>query len=358
MKTLLILTAITVSGAFMSGCENNPIDNPPGRVINFKSFVDKSNRGVDITELTDVNFGLFAYRGAQGIANGTSNYSIASNIEILAGGKAYANPSDAIYWPDNGDLIGFYAFAPYSDGTLNGISDITPSAKGTNVFNPPAFTFTVDDEVENQIDLLSARTEKQSPIAAVPMTFEHITTRVAVQAKTSVANWRIAITDVRIENVYNTGRYTFPAGATPNDINGWTITQDASTASYDAPLNISGTAIPNAATPPDAAIINTDTYTPVTSTAAGQTMFLLPQELGQTAQIILTYNIYNASSGAQILGLQAQTVTIGQNENLPEGFTAQWKAGFIMTYKFNFAERPAGQPGSLITFDVAVGDWN
>ena len=347
MKTLFL----SLGALLLASCAHQQtLDSPyEGRAINFRSFVSRPDRGVDLEELSSVDFGLWAYQGASGAADGT-NFATSSNAQLLKGGAGgFADAAQTVYWPAGDELMGFYAYAPYSAGTAHGITALAPTGVGAAVQAAPSFDFSVAPLATDQIDLLVARTEAQAPAASVPLTFRHALTKPVVVARTTAANWRVAITDVSFTNVAYRGSYTFPVRpADPNATNGWTV-DAAQTTSYAAPLALNGTTAPNGTGAADAVVVTTDSYVPVSSTAEGNSMFLLPQTLGQEVEMVVRYALYNAASGAEITGLQNARVEIGGDT---------WKPGNVVTYRLSFDAKPAGLPGSEITFTTSVAGWD
>lgn len=350
MNTKLFLLPI-LGAALTAGCSGKrTIDSlSVEQSVRFRSLVARPERGIDVQALSGINFGLWAYQGPKGAAT-WDGFSVSSNAKILDGGQGgYANANQTVYWPSDGALLGFYAYAPYSTQGAYGVTNLTPSAVGVDVVNVPSFDFAVAPKVNDQVDLLVARSEGLSPTPSVPLTFRHALTKPTIMARVTAPNWRVAITEVVFSGVASQGRYTFPVWpADPNAIDGWQV-DPATTTFYTPLLNYNGSADPLGPGRVDAVVFTTDSYAPVLSSEAGSSLFLLPQTLGKQAELVVRYNIYSISSNTSIV----------ESERVPISLAGGvWSAGNQVTYRLSFDPKPAGQVGSLVQFSSSVTGWD
>ncbi len=118
------------------------------------------------------------------------------------------------YWPSSNEYLSFMAYAPYGS-TLATLADIGASepAKGAQ-----KISFTVAEDVANQVDLMTATAMQQTPSTtstpSVNLQFEH-----------QLAGIRFVVGDqfptqgyiqkITLKNVYASGIYTLSDGATP-----------------------------------------------------------------------------------------------------------------------------------------------
>ena len=351
MKLIFLLTLSVL--ASLTACSNDYTSAETGsKAVTFKTFIGIQSRGVaasqDENSHLQQNFGVFAYQNAIGIANDTTPPNTLYNEEVrFIPGNTFEY-TNIIYWPANNKL-GFYAYSPYSSGNENGISGFTPPSAATAGI--PGFRFTVDNNVDNQVDLLVAKTEGRNG-GAVPLAFLHALSRVEVQAHSSGENYRVAIMKVELSGINSTGLYNFINTTQP-----WS--GQSTETLYTAALSPNGTAIPGGLG--DSAVVvvynaNADNYTQVTH--PNNAMYLLPQLLGANARMTITYNIYNSQSGNLISNSNTETFSINLSDaNATLSGLVEWGKNKRVIYKLNFAPQPTG-PGSAVKFEATVNDWS
>ncbi len=118
------------------------------------------------------------------------------------------------YWPSSNEYLSFMAYAPYGS-TLATLADVGASepAKGAQ-----KISFTVAEDVANQVDLMTATAMQQTPSTTS-------TPNVNLQFEHQLAGIRFVVGDqfptqgyiqkITLKNVYGSGIYTLSDGATP-----------------------------------------------------------------------------------------------------------------------------------------------
>ncbi|MBF6627575.1 MAG: fimbrillin family protein [Proteiniphilum sp.] len=123
--------------------------------ITFGTYVGRDAKtratALDITGLQTTGFGVFAYYTNGGdYTVGTSTPNFMYNTKVSSASWTYAPIK---YWPNEAsDKLTFFAYAPYSTGSTNNISDFTANT----ATGDPKLTFTVDNTATAQTDLLYA----------------------------------------------------------------------------------------------------------------------------------------------------------------------------------------------------------
>lgn len=353
MRSKMFLLVSTI--AVMTACSthDDPLGTQEANAVSFKTFVSPQGRGAaalqDANANLQQNFGVFVYRNSTGVANASSLANSLYNEKVTytpGEGFGYTN---TIYWPTN-EKLGFYAYSPYyTDYTPSGISEFVPADNATP--GTPGFTFTVNNNVDNQIDLLVAKAEGLSG-GVVPLPFVHALSKVEVQAHASGANYRVAITDIKLAGINSIGQYNF--------INvGASWSNQHTEAEYTGALAINGTSKPNGIGDPAVVILydnNSGNYSNVTDPS--NALYLLPQVLEANAQLLVTYNIYNLQSNNLISALDSQTMTINIGEmNSTLTGLVNWGKSQRIVYRLNFKPSESG-PGSEVKFEATVTDWS
>lgn len=347
--SLLLLSLV-----ILSACSHDEsLNERRGTAVTFKTFVSPQGRGVaalqDANANLQQNFGVFVYRNAAGEASSSTTPNALYNEKVTYTPGAGFDYAGTIYWPVN-EKLGFYAYSPYyTDVTSSGITDFVPDNNTTPGF--PGFTFSVHNAVDEQIDLLVAKTQGLSGgIVALP--FVHALSKVEVQAHTSAVNYRVAIMGVRFGGINSIGNYRF--------VNTGDVWNGQNTeVEYFPSLLFNGNSKPNGTGVPAVIIpysTNAGNYTAVTD--PNNALYLLPQTLGANAQLTITYNIYNEQSGNLITALESQdlTVDIGDPDATLIGLV-KWEKSRRIIYRINFVPRESG-PGSEVKFEATVTEWS
>lgn len=259
--------------AALCSCSNNEVMEAPESLqtpIAFGTYVGNSVNGraavIDQTALetgtnasingtvTDLTtgFGVFGYYTGQSpwatYATGSPqpNFMYNQNVTYSASNWSY---TPVKYWPNNtSDKVSFFAYAPYS--AMSGDNNIQIATAET--MTAPTFTFTVNNTVKNQTDLVTAAVINQSkasnPITVsdkVKFDFEHRLARIGFKAQTDVdqvpgtANAIDAKTTITIDEVQLVGDF-FKTGTV--DLATGVITGNGQ---QDALLIPSGASIPD-----------------------------------------------------------------------------------------------------------------
>lgn len=247
--------------------------------------------------------------------------------------------SPAIYWPNNGETLGFYAFAPYNAA---GINKGTGSADFENTISP-SVTLTLQTP-KKMVDLVVAKAEgKTSADGTVSLQFNHVSSRVALKAHTSAAvtsGTEVKITELKILGsttnnsslFYNIAKYDIKSGD-------WTLT-DSGKSGDDWTILTSGTSDETY----DAATI-TDTSASILN---DEYLFLIPvgtTEMADAIKMSLTYTI--TSNGITTTNTKPVSITTGSSKFLQKG-TAYVTDFEIGLNTINF----------IIDENTGVGGWD
>ena len=169
--------------------------NPKG-ILKEDAGQEKESRAALTTENLTA-FGLLAYRHASNSAITTPDFMY--NVQVSkSGGTWLTNPE--YEWPDNGDKLDFYAYAPYNGA---GISLSSSSTTGE-----PTINFTMQTAADNQIDLITAKAvdrDNTNASSGVSLTFAHALTTVKF---VKAANLTGTISSITIKGLYTTGTLT------------------------------------------------------------------------------------------------------------------------------------------------------
>ena len=268
MRTSLLHTAL--AALLLAGCAQNEITDvspdaaPP---VGFKVFTDAQTRGL-ITNgnatsanvamgIQTTGFGVFAYYTGQSAWNNTGSFTPNFMYNQMVEYKSGWTYTPVKYWPNTeGDKISFFAYAPYSTGSTNGIAFTTTTKNSTGA---PKLNFTLQTTPQNMIDLVATNAgqsgnEKTIDVTkktdAVAFKLKHVLTRASFKAKLDasltgtdgkthvfVTGMRILGKDLRNDPNGNTGNNVtangvskFYSGATYQWSDGtWNYTSPAAT---------------------------------------------------------------------------------------------------------------------------------
>lgn len=176
-------------------------------------------RGARVEAASDLtSFGVSAIRASENV---TDEQFAAATPDFFYNLEATRNTNDVFeiaqdfYWPSSSDKLFFYAYAPYGDSNVQ-LSD--QDAGGAQ-----KVSFTVDTNVANQVDLMTANAETTAfrsasgsdSKSAVPLNFKHELTaiRFVIGEQWLAGN----IKSVGIYNVHGKGTMTIGA----NDASKW-----------------------------------------------------------------------------------------------------------------------------------------
>lgn len=214
-----------------------------------------------------------------------------SNVKYTkTSGNMYAATSERT-WPSNSPTkqIKFFAVAPYSgSGTSFSIS-----------VKAPMLSITVPTTIAQQKDVLAAisQTYPDNYKNTIPLTFKHLLSSIKIIRGATVIP-ELVIKKVRFTNIYSSANYKINSGTGE-----WTLSSKSSAKTFELTPNWSA-----------AGTVEGDVI--VGGNSDNNTLFMIPQTLGSSAQIELDIEIDG----------QASTLT----KSL-EG--SEWKQGHIVTYK-------------------------
>lgn len=247
---------------------------------------------------------------------------------------------DGTAWQDNLSLnypnvpVNFYAwYSPEDYAAL----DNAPT--GTVA---PVISYTVSSNPSTQEDLLAGATTATS--ANVTLTMDHVLSQVNF-AITNIAGKIIQITDIAVNDVKGTGKYTFStsgAGA-------WDIATSPETADYAYDLALTDESDPDALTPltplgnyDDGDDQTTDDYT------HDNALMLLPQTFGTNAvgNFTFNYKIFDENN--------IEMATGSAQANFRDFPSSTWSAGKRYLYVIDFTDFFNGGP---LKFSVNVNSW-
>lgn len=202
MKTKIHFGLIALAVLGLSSCvKETTLDQAnPDTPIVFDTYLGRAAQtkgGVATLDaptygLQTTGFGVYAYytytTEYASFQDGGKVADFMVNEKLSANGNKWTY-SPVKYWPNNtGDMLSFYAYAPYYDGTSSteNIVAVTASDAGGD----PTVTFAVASDVTKQVDLLYAALpdQKKPTVIAheVKFNFQHALSRVAFKAQAVV----------------------------------------------------------------------------------------------------------------------------------------------------------------------------
>ena len=238
-------------------------------------------RGVPVTSLAAYDkFGILASRYSDEW-DGTATPDYMYNVEVNPDGD-YWKPAGNYYWPDRGQRLRFFAYAPYDGAGI----ELSPSTRpGT-----PSITYTVPGSAVTQSDLLVAVSDASGNPAS--LTFDHVLAGIRFVTGDDMPAG--SITRITIKGVYGSGTYAM--GDTV-----WNGLGNIKDFSQDLDKAFDKT--------PDVELTSQET-----------TFMMIPQTLPENAQIEVTY------TEAISKGTFTLTADIGGKE---------WVMGKLLTYRIS-----------------------
>ena len=269
-----------------------------------------ASRGTPVTLLED-SAGVLGYvydtwqepTAAEGDTTGTSPWSTLYNKKFIFDGDELTAESNDVRWATlNGDSAKFYVYAPYN---LTG-GKLSSKEQGGS----PQLTYTVNDTLSKQHDLIVASWEGQSNYKqSIPLTFEHALTAIKFKV-----GFDCKVTKLEVKGIYNSGTYTFGKGWKVN-----TTSSDANaklTSDYTFSFGENGSG----------QLFSANAFL----TDGENTLMMIPQTLPDTAEVVLTYN-----DGKKITSSLERKV---------------WQEGKMITYTIHQNAAP-----TTVYFDLAAG---
>lgn len=356
MKRYLILAA--TAALVLGACSKNDIVKNEGTPVTFTSYVglSKATTGpIDIAALkaSADGFGVFCYyTDDSNYTAGTSTPNFMLNQQVTwASGSSAWTYAPIKYWPnefgtgansDTVDKLTFRAYAPYSTGSTNCISNLPGESTATTTL-----TYTVD--LANPVDLLWASNAvsgltnltKQSINGQVAFTFAHALSKIsfshqavvdAVDPTTSAlaSGTTITLNSITVagNTIYKSGVFDFAAGTWASQTAGTATTDDISVTGLNANV--------------------TETLTDLTDE-----YFLIPGT-SQSLKITVNYDV-TTTDAAYTAGSVTVNNNINKNATLTLAAGTAYKVKLLLgltSVKFNVTEISDWGTGTAIEIDL------
>ena len=329
MKKSFFVLGVAV--AALASCTNEEVvDMPQSRAIQFGTFVNHSTRSNSVTETTDLSLEKFFVFG---------NYdeswtSVYSNVEVIGGTVGESgtlwNPTQTAYWIDGKK----YRFGAYSDGGNKNENANFSAGDQKLTFKG----YTVDNTKDLIVAMPKEQTAQASNNAPVELSFYHMLSQVKFTFEnTDAHDYILKISDIKVKAVKTSkGSATYSESGAPSI--DWE-TQDVSTEEYDF-----GTI--------------EDIAEPVNGDSHSTTCFVIPQS-NKDLKVTFTATFYDAAN--QKLGENQFEGNLAYNGNVSGTKQNQWTEGF----KYNYTVEINGKTidptleKQIIQFKVkAVDGWD
>ena len=284
----------------MLSCNNNEQINFSVSVPKWKNTdslsSSKTSRAIPISDTslsTSNTFNLIADQN-----DGAGNYSTLINNQAVTYTNNLWKTSNDYYWSGTANkTVNFYAYYPTS------IFNLIPNS---SVGSTPAFSYTIPDNVTNQIDIITATSTNVPGNTVVPtsLIFKHIFA--AIQF--SVGSDGIGsgtISSISIGNVANSGTYTFGSG--------WSYVTGSKTFTISQSKTITGTSGED---------IYSGTYT----------LMMIPQAINNVTI----------------------TITYSNGSTLTKAISGSWGAGIVYKYNLSYLPRSFAYTGAVQTYTAPV----
>lgn len=239
MNKIYLFTAAFAVMASLSGCSDTElasIDTAQEKTpIGFHTVGSQMGSRATIINagnITSTDFKVYAFDNAGNAFMGYKDTELGWNgVEInhKTGEWDYANSSDLHYWPDYS--LDFYAVSPEpSDEDKSNMF----YSWNINKDNQTIYYSTFDEHAQTttgqNLDVMYAVAKGQTKSSGkVKLSFKHILSQIAFQAKTNDPNLVVEINEIKLFNMKHSGYFTFPASDNtvptnanwaPNDIIG------------------------------------------------------------------------------------------------------------------------------------------
>ena len=162
-----------------------------------------ATRGTQITSASAMtSFGVSAFCHPQSDAGlGDATPSFLYNVQATPSGSNYTVNGN-YFWPSGTDILDFQAYYPYNNESI--------SLSAIDVKGPQKITFTVNEDVKKQCDLMTAHAQSESfknhLSPSVPLKFYHRLSAVKfVVGSKFVAG---CVKKITLKNVHKSGVYT------------------------------------------------------------------------------------------------------------------------------------------------------
>lgn len=339
-KILFYLVGAIIMLNLAISCSNDDSEVPDGstanlKAIGFKTFLDKTvTRGIS-TQPGNLrqDFWVYAYYDSIGDRYSTHlkpNFMFNQHVVYNDSTFSYTPTK---YWPATGD-VNFYAWTPNNSTNLTLTNPLTRDSIGY-----PTFNYRVNSTIANQEDLLIAAAEDQDGTSgSVNLQFAHALTKVGFCARTAAnyasAGVTVKIMSITLNNIINSGSFSFQQYATNYVDSVWWSPTTSSTSSY----------VPNIGASTGALIgYYGNNYTYMELPTNNQFLLMIPQSFANNSQanITIVYKIFYSD------GTATQTFT----KVVPLQGTPTWVPGNYVNYAITISL-------NVVTFTGVVSDWN
>lgn len=237
MKKNYIMGVITCAALTMTSCSNDEIggnNTKQGDPIEFGVYLGRDAQGSRGTIITTENLNKF---GVTAYYMNSDAPDIMYNQAVIKSGNSWTY-SPVKYWPTTeGDVISFYAYAPYTENN-NGLIVLSDNTENSN--GVPKATISLptgtNADLTQMVDFVAdakfhvGKTNGNGTSKAVEFQLHHEMTRISLQANVSenvfnssdankANKTKVVIRSLKLNKggeFYTTSTYTFPQIFTPN----------------------------------------------------------------------------------------------------------------------------------------------
>ena len=274
--------------------------------------------GIGCADAAETRGALFTEAGKIEQFTVWAKHKVGDNVSAYFNGVVYEkNTADNVFysndeymWPGDGNLT----FVAVTNAPESGfVPNYTAGSDGKNMLE--SFTYTVPADATKQNDIVLAKaTYSGDTDASAPLKFEHIMSAVQFKVGTKMAQGKIK--SITLNNIYKTGTYDIATGV-------WTPQAD-SKGSYSVTFSNAqsdGSFEPNVGA---GTVINDGTAT----------FMLLPQQLADDVQLVVTFIYDNATDKEVTL-----STYISKNSGAGEGTSNYiWEKGKTTCYAISVDE--------------------
>lgn len=212
MKKKLFLGLLAAAAVSFTACQKDEVisEIPQDQAIGFGTYVGRdAQTKASVTDQTEMEkdtyagFGVFAYYTENNPYANTFTHDFMNNQPVKWDSKWDYNPKK--YWPGGANKVSFFAYAPYTDVnvTPTPTENITAFAYDNGDNGNPTLSFTVEDDVDKQIDLLYATPQIDKTTGTISFDFFHALSRIGFKVKTSNDQYKINISKITLTANFN-----------------------------------------------------------------------------------------------------------------------------------------------------------
>lgn len=274
----------------IAGCSQNEIvetAQPGNEAVGFSVYSGVHTRAAvtDYNAIKGENVGF----GVVAITSGGVLHMKDTNVKYSSEETPGWKYSPAIYWPNDGSSLSFYAFAPYNGaGVSRGVS--SADFESTTA---PSVTLTLQTP-KKMVDLVATKAEsKTSEDGAVSLKFAHVLSRLALKAHTSVddASTEVKVTGLKIiGKTANSSSLFYKSAKYDIKNDSWTLADEGK---QEEDWTIIGSADPSDDTYPAATVTNTS----ASILGNDEYLFLIPVSSSDVTDAIKMELTYTVTTG-------------------------------------------------------------